>query len=677
MPSKRSTEWSFNFRTCPVDSDDSDDSDATLLNQASNETRLIEDFDLSSRKETVQYKPNPFSIAKINAALRKKADDSSRNNFSGSTPQPPLRENSRTKQKQPTNQIADYFKKQAQRSSSDIPGIPLRPKPIARKDFGIGAASQRSEYNPVRPQTLVESNLGSTFPNVHRSASLLPESESDSCSVYVNQATPFPGPALSRGEEPRIVLPTSLPSTVPASGDSNRNSFSGPTPQPPLRENSRTKQKQPTNQIAEYFKKQAQKPSSDLSGVPSRPKPITRKDSGVDAASKRSEYNPVRPQILVELNPGSAFQNVHRGASLLSESDSGSVYVNKTAPFVGPVLSRDEEAHIVHPTSLLSTVPASSSELEDESCEDQLPPSSYNQSRFPMATSLAQNAVFAPKLVQLPTPATISSRPGFPFSFTKSSGPFATSLTQSAASASKPVQLQTFVSPIPSRAGFQPSFTKSSGPFPTLLTQSAVSASKPQLPTSVSPIPSHAGFPFLFAKPSGPVAISPTQSAVPASKPVQLPTSVSPIPSRAGFPSSFTKASGPFLSSPFSHSLPMSESAHTSTGVRPHDAHLFFKSPVPQLPMSSPISQIPKNGKYAYSDDVLITRASSSPIRPSHNSAPRYFPGNAQEWLMEVSGEAAAIYARPASASNPAVTNSQGSMRLNILIILLTMAPPQ
>ncbi|KAL1686045.1 hypothetical protein GGG16DRAFT_105947 [Schizophyllum commune] len=61
------SDWGFNFRNgYACDSDSSDDDAAPKT-----ETDLIREFDLGSRDEGgVKYKPNPFSIAKINAAAR-------------------------------------------------------------------------------------------------------------------------------------------------------------------------------------------------------------------------------------------------------------------------------------------------------------------------------------------------------------------------------------------------------------------------------------------------------------------------------------------------------------------------------------------------------------------------------------------------------------------------------
>ncbi|KIK59807.1 hypothetical protein GYMLUDRAFT_261803 [Collybiopsis luxurians FD-317 M1] len=62
--------WAFNLRTRKTfDSDsESGDEDSSDPSLASDQVKLC-DFDLSSREETVQYKPNPFSIAKINARI--------------------------------------------------------------------------------------------------------------------------------------------------------------------------------------------------------------------------------------------------------------------------------------------------------------------------------------------------------------------------------------------------------------------------------------------------------------------------------------------------------------------------------------------------------------------------------------------------------------------------------
>ncbi|KAJ6504422.1 hypothetical protein DFH09DRAFT_292924 [Mycena vulgaris] len=78
-PSVQADIWTFNLRSTKTndadsDSDSNDDEDAPTNSVfESEEARLLKDLDLSSREETVVYKPNPFSIAKINAASRNRS----------------------------------------------------------------------------------------------------------------------------------------------------------------------------------------------------------------------------------------------------------------------------------------------------------------------------------------------------------------------------------------------------------------------------------------------------------------------------------------------------------------------------------------------------------------------------------------------------------------------------
>ncbi|KAJ7110020.1 hypothetical protein C8R44DRAFT_743345 [Mycena epipterygia] len=63
--------WTFNLRSNQTNQDSDSDSDSPDDTPTTNsETQLLNDLDLSTREETVVYKPNPFSIAKINAASR-------------------------------------------------------------------------------------------------------------------------------------------------------------------------------------------------------------------------------------------------------------------------------------------------------------------------------------------------------------------------------------------------------------------------------------------------------------------------------------------------------------------------------------------------------------------------------------------------------------------------------
>ena len=68
-------DWFFNLRTTGSISDASSDSDTADTDRVGggnppSVARLLREFDLSTRDEAVEYRPNPWSIAKINATLR-------------------------------------------------------------------------------------------------------------------------------------------------------------------------------------------------------------------------------------------------------------------------------------------------------------------------------------------------------------------------------------------------------------------------------------------------------------------------------------------------------------------------------------------------------------------------------------------------------------------------------
>ncbi|KAJ7446458.1 hypothetical protein B0H11DRAFT_1930125 [Mycena galericulata] len=91
--------WSFNLRSTKTNDSDSDSaSDDDATNTIVEETPS--DLDISSREESVVYKPNPFSIAKINAATRATRASAP---VVDRRPKPAPR-------KQPTGRIVDCFK---------------------------------------------------------------------------------------------------------------------------------------------------------------------------------------------------------------------------------------------------------------------------------------------------------------------------------------------------------------------------------------------------------------------------------------------------------------------------------------------------------------------------------------------------------------------------------------
>ncbi|KAF8228999.1 hypothetical protein L208DRAFT_1379118 [Tricholoma matsutake] len=130
-PSSTTSDWSFNFRSTNFNFYSDSDSDADSVNL--DETRLLNDLDLSSREETVLYKPNPFSIAKINAA--------SRIHGAGTgvvSRREPVKEKlslkAKASQSNSKGNIIDGFKKQAERSQGQSQSInALRPGSVTSR----------------------------------------------------------------------------------------------------------------------------------------------------------------------------------------------------------------------------------------------------------------------------------------------------------------------------------------------------------------------------------------------------------------------------------------------------------------------------------------------------------------------------------------------------------------
>jgi len=103
-------DWAFDFRTNFIGLDSSDSESEDVMQLASDK-RLMNELDLSTRDEQVSYKPNPFSIAKINAAHRVRRGDSNILNRRA-----PGRLSKATKDTSQTT-IMDGFKVQASKAS--------------------------------------------------------------------------------------------------------------------------------------------------------------------------------------------------------------------------------------------------------------------------------------------------------------------------------------------------------------------------------------------------------------------------------------------------------------------------------------------------------------------------------------------------------------------------------
>ena len=149
-----SANWAFNFRSSHFgaynDTDsDSEEGPAVPTEKDSEEAKLVKDLDISERQDTAVYKPNPFSIAKINAAAR------TVNNVDkpATRPEPaPCRDTN--KLKAPFT-IVDGFKRQAQRAQSatkgKAPALKLAPRPPAPKHVHVSNQQKKPFFTTLAP----------------------------------------------------------------------------------------------------------------------------------------------------------------------------------------------------------------------------------------------------------------------------------------------------------------------------------------------------------------------------------------------------------------------------------------------------------------------------------------------------------------------------------------------
>jgi hypothetical protein len=157
--------WSFNHRTrvhYTFDSESDPDSEAetnSIVDLPSDDTRLIQELDISSRHETVEYKPNPWSIARINAVSRPPNKE---------LPSQAISEDVRQKS-QPRGRIVDAFKVQAERKLPRAPPILKALKFTKPKS----TTSQVSLEHQVCSQIQGISNSGLGDYSQHNNASFL------------------------------------------------------------------------------------------------------------------------------------------------------------------------------------------------------------------------------------------------------------------------------------------------------------------------------------------------------------------------------------------------------------------------------------------------------------------------------------------------------------------------
>ena len=155
MKSTSSANWAFNFRSShfgAYDTDsDSEEGPAVPTEKDSEEAKLVKDLDISERQDTAVYKPNPFSIAKINAAAR------TVNNVDklATRPEPALCRH--TNELKAPFTIVDGFKRQAQTAQSAVkgkaPALKLAPRPPAPKPVHISNQLRKPFFATLAPHS--------------------------------------------------------------------------------------------------------------------------------------------------------------------------------------------------------------------------------------------------------------------------------------------------------------------------------------------------------------------------------------------------------------------------------------------------------------------------------------------------------------------------------------------
>jgi hypothetical protein len=120
--------WTFNLTTSDGDSSDDDEGQGY---SSKPEDKLLKDLDLSSREEALKYTPNPFSIAKINAAARSRNVPSAM--FANPQGHGPTFRPEKRHVSQHQEDIREQFRRQVQRSHKVVGGVGLRQTQMGSK----------------------------------------------------------------------------------------------------------------------------------------------------------------------------------------------------------------------------------------------------------------------------------------------------------------------------------------------------------------------------------------------------------------------------------------------------------------------------------------------------------------------------------------------------------------
>jgi hypothetical protein len=167
------SDWSYNLRTGAALSDDecSDTHNESPRHPLSQEAELLRQIDISSRQDEALYKPNPWSIAKVNAASRPKP----------SNPQKPANYPVH-KKASPKGAIIDAFKKHAEKpqqrltqSNASRAIVPPHSQQTVIKGGAAPVACLSSQFParlPVTTNTASQTALPTHLPGSGSSGSL-------------------------------------------------------------------------------------------------------------------------------------------------------------------------------------------------------------------------------------------------------------------------------------------------------------------------------------------------------------------------------------------------------------------------------------------------------------------------------------------------------------------------
>lgn len=234
------TDWSFSLRSatrfCDASDSDGDDEknygDTGAPSRLSSSTSLLRQIDLAGREDSAQYKPNPWSIARINATTRTRQPNAP----VSSVPKEPVAK------KPPQGAIADAFMRQAQKSAkSPAQANPPQTSSQTPTSTCVAGAFHNLAAPASSPTTTAHIATFDVNPvsiplqptREQRQSTLLPSflPRNDSPVFHPSKSTPWPKnpcftPSLRR------VLPFSSPGPGPLS--SNPQRFNpGASRQPP------------------------------------------------------------------------------------------------------------------------------------------------------------------------------------------------------------------------------------------------------------------------------------------------------------------------------------------------------------------------------------------------------------------------------------------------------------